>query len=253
MINIATASLFPGVFEAYCREGLFAKAIEKGLVGLLNVNIRDFTADKHRTADDIPFGGGPGMVIKPGPVVRAVESLGDDYITGEIVVVSPRGELFDQTLAEKWSRLGFLTIICGRYKGIDARVTGILGAREVSVGDYILGAGEIAALSIIDSVARLLPGYLGDELSVEVDSLSGPERLLSAPEYTRPREFRGIHVPEILLSGNHAAMADWKRRQSLALTAERRPGLLDKAALNDEERAFVSALREIERNGDKAK
>ena len=244
-MRVSVVSLFPGLFKGYSSEGLFAKATEAGIVSLEIVNIRDFATDKHRTADDEPFGGGAGMVMKPEPIVRAVESLGDGFNDGDAkrVVVSPRGKLFKQSIAEEWSGLSHLTVICGRYKGIDARVTEILDAEEVSVGDYVLGAGEIAALAIIDSIVRLLPGFLGDQESAETDSHSTPGRLLSAPEYTRPREFRGYRVPEILLSGNHSAIEAWKRRKSLQITLEMNPSLLKNVGLTHEETAYIEALK----------
>ena len=241
-MRIAVATLFPGLFELYGHEGLFARGRERGLVDLEVVDIRRFAPDKHNTADDIPYGGGAGMVMKPGPIIRAVESLNSYIGDGERIVLSPRGKLFTQVEAEELSRRDSFTLICGRYKGIDQRAVEILGAREVSVGDYVLGCGEIAALSIIDSVVRLIPDYLGDMDSAETDSLSGRDRLLSAPEYTRPREIMGHRVPEVLLTGNHGAIDNWKRRQSLLLTLERRPDLLEKVELTDEERAYLEAL-----------
>ncbi|RKZ31977.1 tRNA (guanosine(37)-N1)-methyltransferase TrmD [bacterium] len=242
-MRIAALTLFPGLFETYKSEGLFDRAVNAGLVDLTAVDIRDFTLDKHRTADDIPYGGGPGMVMKPEPVVRAVESLGEDFAGARTIIMSPRGSLFTQSDAEELSLCSSMVLICGRYKGIDERVAEIIGATEISVGDYILGAGEIAALAVIDSVVRLIPGYLGDIESAESDSLGAPNRLLSAPEYTRPREFRGLGVPEVLLSGNHAAIEKWKRRESLRITLERRPEILEKADLSDEERRYLEGLK----------
>jgi len=241
-MRIAVVTLFPALFEIYRNEGLFAKAEQSGLVRLTAIDIRDFTTDKHRTADDILFGGGAGMVMKPEPVVRAVESLGEVFAKSDVIVASARGALFNQEMAERLSSLDTMTIVCGRYKGIDARVVEILGATEISVGDYVLGAGEIAALAIIDAVVRLIPGFLGDLDSAESDSHSGADRLLSAPEFTRPREFRGHSVPEILLTGNHSAIENWRRRISLQLTAERRPDLLRKAKLTPEEMAYIESI-----------
>ncbi len=241
-MKIATLTLFPLLFEAFGGEGLFAKAVESGIVELKTLDIRDFAEDKHRTADDIPFGGGAGMVMKPEPIVRAVESLGEEYLSAEKIIVSPRGHQFDQCEAERLSQIDRLIVICGRYKGIDGRIPEILGAREVSIGDYVLSSGEIAALAIIDAVVRLIPGYLGDLDSAETDSHSGPNRLLSAPEYTRPREYMGHRVPEILLSGNHAAIEQWKHRQSLMLTLERRPEIIERAELSREDIAYIEAL-----------
>ncbi len=242
-MRIATLTLFPSLFEAYIGEGLFAKAVESRIIELDIIDIRDFAKDKHRTADDIPFGGGAGMVMKPEPIVFAAESLYEEFSRAEKIIVSPRGQLFDQREAERLSELESLVVICGRYKGIDGRIPDMLGAREVSLGDYVLGSGEIAAMAIIDAIARLIPGYLGDLDSAETDSHSGPNRLLSAPEYTRPREFRGHRVPEILLSGNHSAIENWKRRQSLRLTLERRPEILRDADLTQEDIAYLEALK----------
>lgn len=242
-MKIATLTLFPSLFEAYGGEGLFAKAVESGIVELKALDIRDFAEDRHRTADDIPFGGGAGMVMKPEPIVRAVESLGEEFLAAEKIIVSPRGRRFDQSEAERLSEHDRFIVICGRYKGIDGRVPDILGAREVSIGDYVLSSGEIAALAIIDAVVRLIPGFLGDMDSAETDSHSGPNRLLSAPEYTRPREFMGHRVPEILLSGNHAAIEQWKHRQSLRLTLERRPEIIEKATLSKEDIAYIEAIK----------
>ncbi len=242
-MQIAIVSLFSGLFEAYSKESLFEKAVEKGIVSLNIVDIRDFAKDRHRTADDVQFGGGAGMVMMPGPVVEAVESLGVGWEDSKRIIVSPRGRIFKQEIAEELSSLSNITIICGRYKGLDARVGEVLGAEELSVGDYVLGSGEVAALAIVDAVVRLLPGFLGDMDSADSDSHSIPGRLLSAPEYTRPREFRGLRVPEILLSGNHAAIEGWRRRRSLELTFERNPSILEDAELTREERAFIEALR----------
>lgn len=242
-MHIAIVSLFSGLFEAYSKESLFEKASEKGIVSLNLVDIRDFAKDRHRTADDVQFGGGAGMVMMPGPVVEAVESLGVGWEDSKRIIVSPRGRLFKQEVAEELSRFSNITIICGRYKGLDARVGEVLGAEELSVGDYVLGSGEVAALAIVDAVVRLLPGFLGDMDSADSDSHSIPGRLLSAPEYTRPRDFRGHRVPEILLSGNHAAIEGWRRRRSLELTFERNPSILENAELTREERAFIEALK----------
>lgn len=250
-MRIYAVTLFPALFEIYRKEGLFAKAVENGLVELKTIDIREYTADKHRTADDIPFGGGAGMVMKPEPIVRAVESLGEDLSKTERILVGARGVLFNQEIAENLATKESLTFICGRYKGIDERVVDILGAKEISVGDYILNAGEIAALAIIDAIVRLIPGFLGDLDSAESDSHSGNDRILSAPEFTRPREFMGYSVPEILLTGNHSAIEKWKRRMSLRITAERRPELLRKTKLTPEERAYIeSILNKEEKNTD---
>ncbi len=244
-MRIAAFTLFPALFDTYRSEGIFAKAVNAGLVELNALDIRDFTVDKHRNADDIPYGGGAGMVMKPEPIVRGVESLGAEFEGAERIIVSPRGERFTQAGAERLSEAPSLIVICGRYKGIDGRVPEILNAREVSIGDYILGAGEIAALAIIDAIVRLIPGFLGDLDSAEFDSHSGPGRLLSPPEYTRPAEFRGYKVPDVLLSGNHGAIEKWKRRQSIGITNRLRPDILEKAELTAEEMAFIEILKNL--------
>ena len=207
------------------------------------VDIREFTEDRHRTVDDLPYGGGPGMVMKPGPIVRAAESLPGDFWRGDVLITSPRGRRFDQTRAERLAGGEYLTVICGRYKGVDGRVPEILGAEEVSIGDFVLSGGEIAALAIVESVARLLPGFMGDIDSAMKDSFSGRDRILSPPEYTRPRGFRGMRVPEQLLTGNHGLIEEWKRRQSLRITRERRPDLLAEAELSPEEVAYLQSIK----------
>ncbi len=241
-------TIFPRMFEAPLAEGIVARAIARGLVDLGVFDLRDYTEDRHRSVDDVPFGGGPGMVLKVKPVVDAVERIRRDR--GEpsaILLTSPQGRVFSQDEAVRLSRLPHVVVVCGRYEGVDERVRECLGAEEVSIGDYVLTGGELAALVVLDAVARLLPGAVGDELSVEADSFSGG--LLDFPHYTRPADFRGVKVPDVLLSGHHAEIRRWRRREALRRTLERRPDLLERADLDDEARALLRELNEEREKG----
>jgi len=205
---------FPGMIEAVAGESILGKARQKGLIDVEAVNLRDFTSDKHRTTDDSPFGGGPGMVMKPEPVFDAVEALISRRPgRARILLMTPQGRRFDQSMAEQLARESHVIMICGRYEGVDERIREHLVADEVSIGDYVLTGGELAALVVLDAVARLLPGVLGDESSPESESFSSG--LLEYPQYTRPAEFRGYNVPEVLVSGNHEQIRKWRRAQSL--------------------------------------
>ena len=234
---------FPGMIEAVVGESILGRARGKGLIDVEAVNLRDFTADKHRTTDDAPFGGGPGMVMKPEPVFDAVESLIARARGGRprVLLMTPQGRRFDQSMAEELARESHLIMICGRYEGVDERIRQHLVTDEVSIGDYVVTGGELAALVILDAVARLVPGVLGDESSPESESFSSG--LLEYPQYTRPAEFRGYNVPEVLLSGNHEQIRKWRREQSLARTLERRPDLLETAPLTDEDKHILDRLR----------
>ncbi|HET7321093.1 MAG TPA: tRNA (guanosine(37)-N1)-methyltransferase TrmD [Longimicrobiaceae bacterium] len=223
-INLVT--LFPEFFRAPLALSIPGRAAEAGLVEYRTVDPRDFTADRHRTVDDYPYGGGAGMVLKPGPLVAAVESLaapGETLPKGRILVMSARGKVLTHEMAVRLSLEEELTLLCGHYKDMDQRVVEGLGAEEVSLGDFILSGGEIAALAVVDSVVRLLPGAISDHESASTDSHY--EGLLSPPSYTRPAEFRGMGVPPVLLSGDHAKIAEWRREQAERLTRERRPDL----------------------------
>ncbi len=234
-MRIHIISIFPEFFRGPFDCGPSRIAQEKGVLELFLINPREFTTDAHRTVDDYPFGGGPGMVLKPEPIFLAVESIRkpDSWV----ILLSPQGERFDQNRAYRLSRLSHLVLICGRYKGVDERVRTLLIDEEISIGDYILAGGEAAAVVIVEAIARLLPGVVGDEDSVATDSFTNG--LLDAPLYTRPREFRGVAVPEVLISGNHQAIKAWRRQQSLLITARRRPDLLKTAALSPAEREFL--------------
>jgi tRNA (guanine37-N1)-methyltransferase len=237
-INVLT--VFPRLVEAALSEGMARIAREQGALDLRSIDIRDFTDDVHRTTDDTPYGGGAGMVMKAEPVIRAWRSLGPGE-RGRAVVMSAKGKLFDQATARDWSRAGVLTLVCGRYKGVDERVVELLEADEVSLGDFVLAGGELAAAVMIEAAARLLPGVLGDAQSGAEDSHE--DGLLGYPDYTRPEEFEGRRVPEVLLSGHHANIARWRREQRLRATLARRPDLLAKAELTADDRKFLAGLR----------
>ena len=233
-------TLFPEMFQGTFDSGVIKRAIDQGLVGIGLHNFRDQAHDKHHTVDDYPYGGGAGMVLKPEPIFEAVESIkGESGIP--VILLNPQGRLFSQKVAEEFSRYSRMIIICGRYEGVDERVSRHLATDEISIGDYVLTGGEIAAMVVIDAVVRLLPGVLGSELSPREDShVAG---LLEYPQYTRPPSYRGWPVPEVLLSGNHAQIAAWRREQSIRRTYERRPELLDKAELSPAEKRLVEKLR----------
>jgi tRNA (guanine37-N1)-methyltransferase len=220
-------TLFPEILTGYLGQSLVKLAIERGLIDVQLHNIRDWATNKHHTVDDRPFGGGPGMVLKVEPVVEcveAVQAVGDD--PGHLIMLSPQGRRLDQRIVEELAAHKRLLLLCGRYEGFDERVKEILQPDEISIGDYILGGGEVAAMVIVDAVARLVPGVLGDEESNRQDSFSGEDRLLEFAQYTRPREYRGLAVPEVLLGGNHEEIARWRREQSTARTQEKRADLL---------------------------
>ncbi len=240
-MKVDVLTIFPEIFEAgYLRIGILGKAIEKNLLSINIVNLRDFTDDPHRSTDDRPYGGGEGMVMKPEPIVRAVESLGEIGSNSLRILLSPQGETFDQRLAWELSTLERLVLISGRYEGVDERVREICVDREISIGDYVLSGGELAALVVIDAVARLIPGVLGNYGSVMEDSFK--DWLLEYPHYTRPRVFRGKSVPEILLSGDHERIRMWRRKEALRRTAIRRPDLLQKAHLTREDTKILEEL-----------
>ncbi len=221
-------TLFPAIFDGYLTQSLLEKAIRKGLVQIYRHNLRDWAADTpHRKVDDRPFGGGPGMLLQVDVTVRCVEDIESmAALPSRRVLLTPQGKRFDQLMAEDFASSERLMLLCGRYEGFDQRVIDLLKPEEVSVGDFVLNGGEVAAMTIIDSVVRLLPGVLGDENSSVDDSFSRGNRLLEFPQYTRPREFRGFQVPEVLLSGNHEAIAAWRAEQSRLRTEQRRGDLL---------------------------
>ena len=242
-MRIDVLTLFPEMFEGPLGESILRQAQDAGLLTVRLTNIRDFAKDKHRTADDYQYGGGSGMVMKPEPIFEALDSVlagGAGEPPPAVILLSARGKLFDHTLADELAEFERLVLICGRYKGVDERVADLV-THEVSIGDYVLTGGELAAMVVVDAVARLVPGVLGDMESAETDSFY--EGILGPPSYTRPEEYRGKRVPEVLVSGNHARIRRWRREQALRVTLERRPDLLDHAELTDEDREI---LREIE-------
>ena len=221
-MRIDVVTLFPEMFPGFLDGSLLGDARRRGVVHVRLTNLRDFATGVHRQVDDRPYGGGPGMLLMPGPVVSCVESLqAAGPAPGRVVILTPGGRRLDQPLVEEFATTERLILVCGRYEGFDARVVAALGAEEVSIGDYVLSGGEAAALVIIDAVTRLLPGVLGDATSAGQDSFSGAERLVEGPQYTRPREFRGLAVPDVLLSGDHGTIARWRSEQARAATARR--------------------------------
>lgn len=220
-------TLFPDIFPGYLGESLLKRAIQSGLVDVRLHNIRDWSEGKHNTVDDRPFGGGPGMVMKVDTVVECVEAVrGQAPDPGHLIMLTPQGRRLDQPKVERLAEQKRIILLCGRYEGFDERIRLILEPDEVSIGDYVLGGGEVAAMVTIDAVARLLPGFLGDEDSSEYDSFSGSRRWLDCAQYTRPREYRGHETPEILLSGNHEEIARWREENSRRRTQRRRGDLL---------------------------
>jgi tRNA (guanine37-N1)-methyltransferase len=218
-------TLFPEMFPGYLGQSLLKLAIDRGLVDVRLHNIRHWADDRHKSVDDRPYGGGPGMVLMVKPVVECVEAVRAEAAEpGYLVMLSPQGRRLDQRLVEQLAEKRRLLLLCGRYEGFDERVKTLLEPDEISIGDFVLNGGEVAAMVVIDAVLRLVPGVLGDERSNKQDSFSGEERLLEGAQFTRPREFRGLTVPEVLLSGNHQEIARWRREQSLQRTTQRRSG-----------------------------
>ncbi|MBI5607963.1 MAG: tRNA (guanosine(37)-N1)-methyltransferase TrmD [Deltaproteobacteria bacterium] len=232
-------TLFPALFDGLRSESLLGKALQSGALDLQTHNWRQWTTDRHNTVDDLPFGGGPGMVLKPDPIVACLRELRPQRDPRTpVVLLSPAGRLFRQDLAEQWAQGPGLILLCGRYEGFDARVEQHVD-QVVSIGDYVLNGGEVAAMAIIEAVARLLPGVIGNSASLTEESHSSG--LLEHPHYTRPREFEGAAVPEVLLSGNHAEIDRWRRRQSLLRTKLRRPELLQGLTIDKKDRAWLDA------------
>ena len=233
-------TLFPEMLTAYLQQGVLGRAIKKGLVDVNLINIRDFAKGTHKTTDDRPYGGGEGMVMKPGPIYRALKSVERMDGKSPVILLSPQGKLFDQSIAWEMSGWDQLVLICGRYEGVDERIRLTCAHMEISIGDYVLSGGELGAMVIVDAVSRLIPGVLGGERSNLEDSFE--DGLLEYPQYTRPRVFQDEPVPEILLSGNHEKIRLWRRKESLKKTLEKRPDLLKKAKLTPEDRAILAEL-----------
>jgi len=246
-MRVDIVTIFPAMLEPALGAGIVGRAIERGTIEVAVRDLRAFTTDRHRVVDDVPYGGGPGMVLKPEPLLRAIDAIGAER--GErptVLLTSPQGTRLTQEVAERLSRLPLITILCGRYEGVDERVRSRVD-EEISIGDYVLSGGELAALVIVDAVSRFVPGVVGDEQSVVEDSFS--RGLLDFPHYTRPAEIaggfegaEGLKVPDVLLSGHHAEIRRWRKREALARTLERRPDLLETAALDAEEREILREL-----------
>jgi tRNA (guanine37-N1)-methyltransferase len=237
-MKIDVITIFPRMIEAGLAEGVVGRARTSGLLDIAIHNLRDFTTDRHHVVDDVPFGGGPGMVMKPEPFFAAMRAIGERRGTPDaVILLSPAGQRFTQDGARRLAALEHVVLLCGRYEGIDERVREALATEEVSIGDYVLSGGEIPALAVVDAVARLVPGVVGDDQSVEADSFT--RGLLDYPHYTRPAEFAGRQVPEVLLSGHHAEIRRWRRETALQRTKERRPDLLATAALDADEREWL--------------
>jgi tRNA (guanine37-N1)-methyltransferase len=245
MMRIDIVTLFPELVMSVGRYGVTGRAVQSGMLTLQAHNPRDFTDDPHRTVDDRPYGGGPGMLMKVGPLQRAIAKARNSLPAATVIYMSPQGRRFDQSMAGELAQLPGLILVAGRYEGIDERLIELECDREISIGDYVLSGGELAAMILIDTVARLQPGALGDEHSAQQDSFS--DGLLEGAQYTRPEVAAGIRVPEVLLSGDHAAISSWRRKQSLGRTALRRPDLLEYYELSDTDRALLdSYLQEIQ-------
>jgi tRNA (guanine37-N1)-methyltransferase len=242
-VHIDILTLFPDIFQGPFQAGIFQRAVDRKLVSLGIHNIRDYTHDRHATADDYPYGGGAGMVMKPEPIFEAVEAIKSgtpEASQPPVILFSPQGRLFSQSIANELSKHRHLILICGHYEGIDERVGQHLATDEISIGDYVLSGGELAAMVIVDAVVRLIPGVLGSAVSPLDDShVSG---LLEYPQYTRPPEYRGWSVPKVLLSGNHAQINRWRRQQAILRTGQRRPELLAGADLSPEEKKLVKTI-----------
>lgn len=243
-MRIDVFTLFPELFGAYLETSILGRARQSGLLEVQVHNIRDYATDKHQVTDDEPYGGGGGMVMKPEPIFAAVESVLGAKPSVPLILLSPQGRLFDQGVAQELSGHQHFALLCGRYEGVDERVREHLASDEISIGDYVLTGGELPALVVIDAVARLLPGALGDPTGAVTDSHASG--LLEHPHYTRPPEFRGWGVPEVLKSGDHARIERWRRQQSLLRTAQRRPDLLERVELSKKDKELLEEIEERE-------
>jgi len=256
MKSIDIVTIFPAMIEQALANGIIGRAIERGTLQVRVRDLRDFTTDRHRVVDDVPYGGGPGMILKPDPIFRALDAIGAERGTPlTVIMTSPQGRRFTQAEAERLSGLDHLVLLCGRYEGFDERVRERV-TEELSIGDYVLTGGELPALVVLDAVARFVPGVVGDEQSVAQDTFS--RGLLNHPQYTRPPTIRSaslsgerdLTVPEVLLSWNHVEIRKWRKREALSRTLERRPDLLDAASLDDEEAQMLRELKGVKHGRD---
>ncbi len=239
-LEVDILTLFPRMCEGYLAESILGKAREAGLLEVRVTDIRAYAAGRHRVTDDAPYGGGAGMVMKPEPLTEAIEAARARLPGALVLLTSPRGARLDQALARRLAGQGRFVVACGRYEGVDERVTRAVDM-EVSIGDVVLTGGELAALCLVDAAARLVPGVLGNEASAGAESFAGDEDLLEHPQYTRPPEYRGMQVPEVLLSGDHRRIERWRRRESLRVTRERRPDLFARARLTENDLRLIDA------------
>jgi len=240
-LKFDVVTIFPRMIEAALAEGVVRRGIAAGMLDVRVHDLRDHTTDRHRSVDDVPYGGGPGMVMKPEPLVRAVEEIRRSRgIPDTVVLLSPQGEPFTQAEAVRLSKLSHIALLCGRYEGMDERVPQLVGAREISLGDFVVSGGELPAMIVVDAISRLVPGVVGDEQSVAEDSFA--RGLLDYPHYTRPADFAGLKVPDVLLSGHHADVRRWRKKTALARTLDRRPDLIERASLDEEDRALLEEI-----------
>lgn len=243
-MKIDIVTIFPAMVQGALAEGIVGRAIAAARLDVQVYDLRGFATDRHRTVDDMPFGGGPGMVLKPEPIFAAVDAIrAERGVPGAVILTSPDGEQFSHRVAARLSGLEHIVVLCGRYEGVDERVRTGLATEALSIGDYVLSGGELPALVIVDAVARLVPGVVGDEESVARDTFA--RGLLDYPQYTRPAEFRGMGVPPVLLSGHHAEIEKWRRREALARTLDRRPDLLERVSLEAEDEALLEQVKAL--------
>ena len=248
-MKLDIVTIFPRMVEGPLAEGVVGRAVQRGVLDVKVHDLREHTTDRHRVVDDVPFGGGPGMVMKPEPFFRAAEHIGRERGRADaIVLTSPDGRRFTHREAERLSQLAHVMLLCGRYEGVDERVRKHLATEELSIGDYVVSGGELPALVIVDAVARLIAGVVGDSESVARDSFA--RGLLDFPQYTRPADFDGLTVPDVLLSGHHAEIARWRRREALRRTLVERPDLLDSAALDLDDKRVIHELVEEREKGE---
>ncbi len=241
-VTFEVLTLFPEIIEAYVSESILGRALQRRIIDVITFNIRDFSSTSYRQVDDYPYGGGAGMVMMAEPIFRAVDFIKEDGKDRYVILLGPGGRTFNQDIAREFAeRHGRILLISGRYEGIDDRVRRIVD-EELSIGDYVLTGGELPSLVIIDAVSRLLPGVLGDDESSREESFSG--RVLEYPQFTRPREYRGLTVPEVLLSGDHARIRRWRRKEALRRTISRRPDLIERANLSEEDKILLKEIKE---------
>ena len=242
MKSFYVLTLFPEMIDATLSHSIIGRAVNEGIINVEAVNIRDFSKDKHRHVDDYPYGGGAGMVMQPQPIYDAYKSIEEKAGKAKVIYMSPQGKRFNQKIAEELSKEESIILLCGHYEGVDERIIEEIVTDEISIGDFVLTGGELAAAAIIDAVSRLVPGVLNKEESHEIESFS--DGLLEYPQYTRPPVFMGREVPEVLLSGHHANIDKWRREQSIIRTYQKRPDMLDTAVLTAKERKFLDSIKE---------